>query len=516
MREIIFGSNKNTERSFYTNKVNVIEDEEALLKIQLFEERVALFESNFYLDGELTIDSSAHYGDIDRVSLYISNLGINTEVLNETVHILDKLQEKGFSLEGDSNNLIEKYPQLNTLYEIEELIAHEHFHLLQFIFCKSVNTFYKAMRKHHTIRVYLLFELIRMNVKLEKEVNKSLFSSILKLKNTAVKNKFMDMINNTKVETTIVKNFYNYKTDEVELNCIDIMEGSTIALQKIVSKNKNIKTVFNEEKLRTSDEPEKNYKKYCATWDYYIEQGGVEQTIFFIITHQSLKYGLVDDGKKTYSAPSPQNLFAMLCKNISKYELEYNTLHLTPFNIDNNLKKFDLGSEQIQDIYKLKKIFFQIKEDIRAYSEKVDTNYSDEAFEKEIIYENSYIFAPLKTVNEQIVEDYPIIKSDFFLPLLLINYDFFVKFIFGYLPSMLKTIEFQGIFQNNTTMVSDNFFVTLADDIDEYMRTNSTRCCDNHTLDKVGIFELICCSSENSLKNRYKRATGKEFASLFN
>lgn len=516
MREILFDSKKDTKKSFYTNNVNTLEDEEALLKIRLFEERMALFEANFYLDGGLTIDSSAFYGDIDRVSLYISNLGINTEVLNETIHILNKLEEKDFSLVKDTDSLIEKYPQLSILYEIEELIAHEHFHLLQFISCKSVNTFYKAMRKHHTIRVYLLFELIRMNVTLERDAHKSLFSSILKLKNEASKNKFIDMINNTKVETSIVKNFYNYKNDEVDLNCIDIMEGSTIALQKIVSKNKNIKTVFHEEKLRSSDKFEKNYKKYYAAWDYYKEQGGVEQIIFFIITHQSLKYGLVDDGKKTYSAPSPQNLFVALCKNISKYEVEYNTLHLTPFNIDNELGQFDLESGQIQAIYKLKKIFFQIKEDMRTYSEKVDSNYSNEAFEKDIVYENSYIFAPLKSINEKILEDYPIVKSDFFLPLLLTDYDFFVKFIFGYLPNMLKSIEFQGIFQNNTTIVSDNFFVTIADDIDEYMRTNSARCCDNHTLDKVGIFELICCNAEDSLKNRYKRATGKEFASLFN
>ena len=516
MREFIFDIHKGTEKSFYTNKTNTIQDEEALLKLQHFEEKMASFEEIFYLDGGLTIDSSTYYGEIDRINLYISNLGINTEVLNETIHLLDKLEKKDFDLAKDSDTLIEKYPQLNRLYEIEELIAHEHFHLLQFISCRSVNKFYKAMRKHHTIRVYLLFELIRMNIKLDRDEKKSLFSTILKFKKPASKNKFMDMINNSKVETSIVKNFYNYKTDKTNLNAIDIMEGSTIALQKIVSKNKNIKTVFHEEKLSLSDAVEKNDKKYYGAWKHYREQGGMERIVFFIITHQALKYGFIDDGKKVNSLPSPQDLFVSLCQNISKYEVEYNTLHLSPLKIDEELKQFNLGDKQIQAIYKLTKIFSQVKEDIRIYSKQVDSNYSDEAFEKEITYENSYIYAPLKTISEQIFEDYPIVKSDFFLPILLTDYDFLVKFIFGYFPNMLKSIEFQGIFQNKTTVISDNFFVTIADDIDEYMRTSSAHCCDNHTMEKVGIFELICCNAENSLKNRYKRATGKEFASLFN
>ena len=518
---------------FYADEIPSIEEEKALLKRfkpkidnsehekalkrKDFDARLMFFVKNFYLDGGgLDMQSPSYSGNIDRVSLYISFFGINTSMIDKVKTLLSEIEnnESDFHTQHETSELLKKYPKLNMLYEMQEVMSHEHFHLLQFLSCQSVNTFYKAVRKHHVIRVHLLSEIIRLNVKLDRNSDTNLFDAILKLNDETSENRFMKSIAAAKMETATVKNFYSYRSDKTDLDIIDIMEGSTIAFQKLVNKIDNVQTAFNEEYLQSDSKFEQEYKKYYGAWNYYKKQGGVQRVIFFIITHQSLRYGLLDDGDYMNAVPIPQDLFIVLCQNISRYENELNSLGGVPFGIDKDLSSFELDSEQTKAVYKLKSIFNLVKEDIKTYSKEVNIYHDDATFEKEITYESSYMWSPLRTIDEKIKDDYPIVKSEFFLPLLLINYGFFTKFIFQYLPKMLNRVEFQGIFQNDSDMQSDNFFLKITDDIDEYLRTSFTTCCDNHE-SKVQIFDLMHCDNENSLKNRYKLVSEKEFSSLF-
>lgn len=507
----------NDEKNEVIDKVDTNQEQEELKKD--FEARIKFFTKNFYLDNveSLNAHSKNIKGEIDRISLYISYAGIDDSLLDRIDAILSDFKEKyGKAVSCDAKNFIEEQSkELIELIELQEIISHENFHLLQFLTCESVNTFYKASRKHNLLRYYLLSEIIKQEVKIKPSHDENIFTSILRLKVNDI-DYFNEVIRNSRIESMIVKNFYNYKSKKTDLTIIDIFEGAAIAFQKIVNKSEKITTLYDTELT--------NVKKYFGAWNYFKEKGGNKRVIFFIVAYQSLKYGLLDDGDYMNVVPIPQNIFVMLCENISKYESELNCpLFGTPFFIDSELSKLNLENDKISAIYKLVNIFNIVKEDIRIYSKKVNTYHDDNIFERSVDCNDS-LYSPMKAISENICKDYPLFTKDYFVPILLVDYAFYTKFIFSYLPSLLNEIEFNGVSGKNSNIRAENFIFRLVDDIDKLVRFGHTYCCDNHKNncgDIENVFlndhdsKIWLCESQDSLKNRYKMVSGKELESLF-
>ena len=476
--------------------------------------RIKFFTKNFYLDEGLKVHSKDIEGEIDRVSLYISYVGIDENVLNRINEIIVSI-EKNHANKSIFD--IKEIPELVDLIELQEVVSHENFHLLQFLKCNSINTFYKASRKHNIIRYHLLSEIIRLGVKVKLN-NENIFSSILQLDKVKI-DYFNEIIKSSRMESMIVTNFYNYNSKKTNISIIDIFEGSAIAFQKLVNRSEEIETLY-DKKLTGS-------KKYFGAWNYFKEQGGSERFIFFAIAYQSLKYGLLDDGDYMNVVPIPQDVFIMLCENILKYERKLNSkLFCSPFFIDTELAKLNLENEKITAIYRLVDIFNIIKEDIKVYSKQVNTYHDDDIFERTVNYNDTFMYSPIKLISETICKDYPVFTKDYFLPLLLVDYTFYSQFILNYLPKLLSEIEFKGISGNDSNIVAENFVFKLVDDVDEFIRSSSegrsgfTYCCDAHkdrlgNIIKIDISGISLCESKDSLKNRYKIVSGKELESLF-
>jgi hypothetical protein len=486
---------------------------------QDFKARLQLFINNFYLDdNNLNAYSETFKGEIDRVSLYISYVGVDQVQLGLfNAHLLKAEKLFDEMPELSCEQLLDIDPSAIQLFELQELMAHEHYHFLQFLTCGSVNTFFRATRRHNIIRAHVLSEAVRCGVQLDlnkDSEDKSIFDLILKFDDQSIQHHFFDVIKNARVETKVVSNFYNYKGSKSDFTIFDIFEGSAVAFQKLVNHTTDIATTF--DKVEKGDS---TYKRYFGAWDYFCDQGGRDKIIFFVNTYQSLKYGLLDDGDYMNVVPTPQDIFIVLCQNTAKYENllkpdRFGSLSI-PFVEDPLLRQFKLSAEQIDIIYKLVKIFDLMKEDIRAYSKQTNTYYQDDIFDRKITYDDNFIWSSLKKINEQVVIDHPIVDSEFFWPLLLVNKEFCNTFMFEYLPKVLKITQFKGIFGEATDIVNDNLMLKLVDDLDRYIRTGFTYCCDKHSKGIVDRLD-IDCKSPQSFKNRYFKMTGNDLHSLFN
>lgn len=523
-------TSKDGTKIFYSNSISTIKEEQANVikfkeepdlsqqKLEIakkdLEARIKFFTKNFHLNSVKRLNKSSGKGNIDIFSLYISFVGINDELLSVIRNTLDIIEEKYKNHATSAIDVIEKQPELVSLIELQEVVSHEHFHLLQFLTCSSVNTFYKASRKHNFIRAYVLSEIIRQDVKIKINDGKTIFSSILDLSTDKI-DYFNEIIENAKMESLIVTNFYTYKSKKTDLNIIDIFEGCAVAFQKLANHSEEIKTLY-DIKLETS-------KIYFGAWNYFKEQGGSERMVFFAISYQSLKYGLLDDGNYMNVVPIPQDIFIMLCQNIKRYEDKLNSsfsLSQLQISVDKRLSTLNLTDEQASSLAILLDIFNIIKEDIRDYSKKVNTYHDDTIFERFIRYDDNFIYSPLKLISEKINRNCFLFDSEYFLPLLLIDYKFFSNFMFDYFPKALSEIEFQDMQGNTSNIASDNFFNWVVEDIDVLIRKGMTYCCDVHKkpsgdADHINERKVSSCESKNSLKNRFKAISGKELSSLF-
>ena len=479
-----------------------------------FEARIKFFISKFYLDNnnKLNLSSQNIKGEFDRISLNILFFGLDYSLLDRLKQLLRKLEKIKSSNLTDIEEILKNNPELIELFSLQEVFAHEYYHLIQFLTCQSVNNFYKASRKHNIIRAHVFSEAIRLNAKfdLSNSENKSdsIFSIILKFNDESVKKYFFDVIKNSRMESLIVKNFYDYKSNKSDFSMLDIFEGSAYSFQKIVNRTINVDTF-------KIDKESPEYKKYKGARDYFATCNGTEEIIFFIMTYQSLKYGILDDGDYMNVVPIPQDIFIFLCKNIYKYEKELNNnLLYRPFLVPTEFEDLNISEDKKIAIFRLVKIFDMIKEDIKEYSKKTNTYYDENIFEREISYNDTTIYSPLKNIFNSLLKDYPVFETKYFLPTLLVDYSFYVNFILGYLEKSIRKIEFKGIFGGESYIESDHYLLKVTDDFDRLIRTGWTNCCKDHTNELVDIDDVFYCNSENSLKNRIKFVSGKSIEDL--
>jgi len=475
-----------------------------------FEARVGFFTKNFYLEGGVYSQAKYYKGVFDKVSLSISFVGADNIVLKKIKELLKTINTSNNLNEiVTSSEITQRYPEAQDLFELQELMAHEFFHLLQFLDCRSVNVFYRATRKHHIIRAQLLSTIIKLGVVSKNNTN--LFSSILSIEDESTRKYFMELIKNSRMESLIFRNFFLYESRKTDLKIIDILEGAALAFQKVANRTEAVDGAFD-----VNEEVDSMHKRYYGAWDFYKKQGGKERTVFLLMAHQSLKYGLLDDGDYMNVVPIPQDIFIYLCEKVSTYEKTLCDLAQTrPFSIDSHLNDLQLSNEKISLLYALTGIMDSMKDDIKSYSIKVNTYHDDDIFEAQITYDENHIWNPLKVISDKISDEFPIFQTKYFVPLLIVDYSFYSNFMFNYLPNLMRDVEFTGVLGEVSSIEADNYILSLVDDVDEYIRSGFSYCCDNHSTEKVNRFEINFCESQNGLKNRFKKIAQRELSEVF-
>jgi hypothetical protein len=509
-------------KSFRSEKNN--EEEKEKIAKKDFEVRVKFIKDFFHKNDDQTFlyDNKNNKAIIDNATLAITYDGFNNKLANNLNAILKQLEKSTVTDNINLNEiipteeLIQKYPEVLKLLETQEMYSHELFHLLQFSFYQVSNNTHKIYRKIYALRAILLSELIRTDTEIylqnqkEEYENQSIFDFVLDIKDESVQNFFLNAIKEQREEPSIVNNFFTYKYSGTNFNMIDIFEGSAIAFQKLANRTDNVKTIYDVEENSPA------YKKYYGAWDYYKEKGGYQRVVFFLLTHQALKYGFLDNDYLNV-VPTPQVIFENLCKNAGIYEKNYfeklnsNTL---PFRIDNEIKKLHLEHNQLVTVYALAGLLEEIKQDIRDFSRQTNTydDYAgyDEIFERKVEYTDNIFSSNIKAISSQIEKDYPIFKTQYFLPVLIVNYSFYSNFMFAYLPKMLKNITYKSIFGTETNIDNEKELFRLVSEIDDFINKKVTYCCQNHRGTNVNWQNILNCNSNDSLKNRFRNFTGKE------
>jgi len=474
------------------------EEEEKILKMD-FKVRVKFIKDFFHKNDDYTIlyDSKNNKAIIDNATLAITYDGFNNDLVNDLNSIIQQLEK---STKFDNLNIkeimpteefIQKYPEVLTLLEVQEMYSHELFHLLQFTFYQVANNTHKIHRKIYALRAILLSELLRNGTKIyiHNQKNKSLFDCIFDIKDKSVQIFFLDAIKEQREEPSVVNNFFTYQYSGSNFNMIDIFEGSAIAFQKIANRTDNVKTIYDIEENSLA------FKKYYGAWNYYKANSGTERVIFFLLTHQSLKYGFIDNDYLNV-VPTPQVIFEMLCKNIALYERKYfkklDSAQL-PFYIDRKLVKLQLKREELIIVYAMADLLEEIKQDIRNFSKKVNIYYDDKIFERKVEYTDSILFSNIKAISSQIEKDYPIFKTQYFLPVLIVSYSFYSNFMFAYLPKMLKNITYKSIFGTETNIDNEKELFKLVSEIDDLINKGVTYCCPNHRGTNVNWQNILYC-----------------------
>lgn len=442
------------------------------VEIDNFKARLKFFTDNFYHDTVLNLDSSDNLfsmtGGFDRINLGITISGLSEKILEKSKSVLKEVAKEQDHLKTvDLNYMLNEYPDYIYLLASQEAISHESFHFIQFMTCKSLNTLYRASRKLMAIRVALFSECIRHGVKF-KYGSENIFDGILKIDNEEDKKYFFDVIENSRLETLIIKNFFKYKGKKSGLTILDLTEGSAFTFQKIVNRSQEIVTF----------EP---VGCYIKAWQYYQENEGNESVIFLLTSYFSLKYGILDDGDYMGVMPSPPEIFEMLCSNISKYEGKL-------FLIDsNNL------------IEQLKEIIDIMKSNIYDFIiSSGNPNYTlDEFNDKEYTKSDTLMLHDgYEAIADKISEAYPNIHTDDFIITLISDYVYSSKFC-NFITQEIPKVKFKGVFGQESDIKEETFIFKLVDDFDDFIRGNWISCCKKHAKQyKYGV--ITQCNEKGS------------------
>lgn len=464
-----------------------------------FAARLNFFVNNYYLDVALRLGNTGFSGELDRSSLFIRfDEKINTRTLDE---IKDFFSQVGHQ----TNDVHPPGKEMEKAAALLEVVAHEAAHLLQMMLCPSVHLFHKASRKMAVLRAQIFGTILRQGIK-RTHHESNLFEFIPRFAQPEDEF-FSRCIAQSRMETRIGYNFISYDINPDAFNSIDICEGSAMAFQKIASMADYL--------LPTSEVP--GEKRYFGTWGHYKKQGGALREVFFLLTHLSLKYGCLDNGDYMGACPTPQQLFTALCDNIGRYEnILTSHFFFAPFGypgLPPVAEKLCLRPEAKKMLERVDILMWTITNDLRTYNRQ-NNIYHDISGDGKIMYDNSVMFAPIRAIEKEFFSTFPEYKENYFLALLLIDPDYRMRVITALLH-IVKTTNVTGVFGSPTTISADHEFLCLIDDVDEYMRSDFSFCCNRHKGNKSSKAEIAFCNNPYGVKSRFRKITNAELDEFF-
>jgi hypothetical protein len=474
-----------------------------------FAARMNFFIRHFYLDDALQLNGTGFSGEIDRVSLFIS---FDKDINSQTIAEIKSIPTDKESLNNPDilkNSAVRKYLALL------EVMAHEHFHLLQILLCPSVNIFYKASRKLAVLRTHVFNGILRHKIERTASDN-NLFDFVFRFPDSE-RDFIMQCLTQSRMETLIAYNFFRYEDDPAALNIVDLCEGAAMAFQKTAS--------IADYRENIDIDKELSDKRYFGAWQYYKAQGGSIREVFFLLAHLVLKYGCLDDGNYMGAVPTPQKLFTELCANIDRYEAALHSGRFAPFASFSPFTSFayqglpDQASDlcatpEILEVVKsLDELMWIITKDIRQY-DKAHNIYHDIGNDGKIRYEKTFMFAPIQSISEKFSAEFPEYNENYFIALLIADNTYRERVIAS-LAKIINTVKTTCATGAPATIATDNEILCLVDDIDEYIRSEFSFCCSAHKGKKSSKDEIRHCNNKYGLRNRFQQIADEDLYTLF-
>jgi hypothetical protein len=464
-----------------------------------FAARMSFFIRHFYLDDALRLNGTGFSGEIDRVSLFIS--------FDKNIDLQTIAEIKSIPTDKDSLNNVDilNNPAVLKYLALLEVMAHEHFHLLQILLCHSVNTFYKASRKLAVLRTHVFNGIFRHKIKRIASDN-NLFDFVFRFPDSE-RDFLMQCLTQSRMETLIGYNFFRYEDDPSALNIVDICEGSAMAFQKIASIADYRKNIDKE----LSD------KRYFGAWQHYKAQGGSLREVFFLLTHLVLKYGCLDDGDYMGAVPTPQKLFSELCVNIDRYEMILHSgCFAVPFaypGLPDQASDLCATHEKLEIVKRLDVLMWIITRDILQY-DKAHNIYHDIGNDGKIRYKKTFMFAPIQSISEKFSSEFPEYNENYFIALLIADNTYRERVIAS-LAEIINTIETICATGAQAIISTDNEILCLIDDVDEYIRSDFSFCCSGHNGKRSSKYEISQCNNKHGLRSRFHQIVGEDLYTLF-
>jgi hypothetical protein len=339
----------------------------------------------------------------------------------------------------------------------------------------------------------------------------------------------------TSQKIDVINNFYEHSSKNTGLTTADIVENSAYIFQKLMNRSRSI-GLFDAKKNPT----------YTKVFDVFSKNGGNEEAVFLLMSWQSLKYGHLDDGEFMEDIPTAPEIFEHLCRYIDVFEqecyevknhiqslfkdviftssideilgvsteskikkklkdlgyeskeaIDSDLLNILDEMDDNKFKVFgrllvisELIENKIQDLFKIRKVKFN--RDNRINYTKI---------------QDKKLFA----IANEMENRFPFIQSDYFIPLLLCDFNFSSSLMLGGIDKILKTIRFDGFFQKDITHIIDIAFISVINDFEKFLvrEGRGIKCCTEHSEKSTRIEKILDCTNEDSLATYFFNLTGK-------
>lgn len=453
---------------------------------------------------QLSAGEQSLSGEFDRYTLGVYFAGIDKGYLDKMKNIIDEIMsdstEDDFSGSILPEQMVVRYPKMIDIFIGQELQVHEYFHLFQTLCLPSVFALYKASRELASLKVMIFVGYIKLGGKIKIDSADSLFDLIGKMGDNEINGYVESLFDMYKDNVQVIDNFFYYEKSSL-LNMVDLVEGAAFAFQKLILRTINIDTF--------SPGTDSCYKKALL---YYKQKGGENDIVFLVLAHMSLKYGLLDDGDFMKYKPTPQKLFEMLCDNLAKYE---NILENLPacicffFEYENAEKLrrwgFDISQNQVEWINSLSLndghlyIIGNVLLLLKIIKKDIQESFVDSGLkfvEPEIDFDDQRINA----IHKNIVYKYQNYMSDLFFAVIVVDYNFSIKFLCKDLQE-LKDVEYKGVFGEETSTLMDDNLYRLATEVDMLLKNGVTYCCEDHG--NLPRRNLILNKSVKCLNNRF-------------
>lgn len=443
-------------------------------------------------------------GVLDQYTLGVYFAGIDKLYLDKMKKSINEIMSGATEddLRGNvlPEQMVVRYPKMIELFIGQELQVHEYFHLFQTLCLPSAFALYKASRELASLKVMIFVGYIKFGGKIYIDSVDSLFDLVGKMGDNEINGYVESLFDMYKDNVKVIDNFFHYEKS-FSLNIVDLMEGAAFVFQKLINRTMNVETF--------SPGADSCYKKAFL---YYKQKGGDNEIVFLVLAHMSLKYGLLDDGDFMKYMLTPQKLFEILCDDFAEYEriLENIPISISFFLEYDNAEKlrrwgFDVGRNEVEWINSLPLDdgHLYIVGNIMSLLKVVKKNIQDAFVKRGLKFverETDFDDQRADAIHENIIRRYPNYMSDLFFAVIVVDYNFSIKFLCKDLQE-LKDVEYKGVFGEETSTLMDDNLYRLAAEVDLLLKNKVTYCCEDHG--SLPLRKLIQNTGLKCLSNRF-------------
>ena len=444
-------------------------------------------------------DSSQHgFARPDTLGVYIDN-----------TYMAEFYEEKNSQIEKMKNLSEQEVRDVDLsvyLLPFEQVLAHEAYHIYQFLTCTIISEYASVMRRKGRLELKFLHQLLSQNTKLisGKEI----------LSYSAFDDDVQQYINRISDESYNEIKKIDRKLTSNHLSLREIIEACAVSFQ-LISQNDYLN-----KKIPISD------PLYNRAWDMFVGKLDIEvnnaaiamiaRLVFLFAGDVYLKYSH-NDFQDTNDFEEALDLVSFLVGNFHKYIEEFN------------------GGEKIRDEKFIKSIKDVERDDalIGEIIEYAGTLSSDKQIH---LYSNIRLYSDIfkrislsgapdrkrpnnnknRAVNRRIKSFFPYWESDFAIPCIISDFEQSSKF--STLWMRINETKFMDeIEQQSFTLEEDNFSLDFINNFSNILLApnSGARCCTKHGYEDI-VQKIMTCTELDSLNQCCIDAFGKPLRNIIN